>query len=110
MKFSLKMLYPVQTSRGRYASDNISCNNENVLPVHVLLPFILQFRASGKDPIFVKAKTCCSSGHVMGSKYFTGDLVLCLLIGRHLTFFFPKKLLMGFTVRKISCNGIQIVC
>ena len=33
MKFSLKMLYPVQTSRGRCTSDNISRDNENLLPV-----------------------------------------------------------------------------
>ena len=41
---------------------------------------------------------------------FTGDLVLYLLIGRHLILFFPQKLLMGFHSENNILCWIQIVC
>ena len=38
--------------RERCASNNISCDTETLC---LLLPFILQFQASGKDPILLKS-------------------------------------------------------
>ena len=49
--FSLKMLYPMERSRERCASNNLSRDNENLL---LVAAFILQSRASGKDPILMK--------------------------------------------------------
>ena len=57
----------------------------------LLLPFILQFRASGKDPILMKAINMLQFWSRDGIQTFTGDLVLDLLI-----LFFSPKLLMGF--------------
>ena len=66
----------------------------------LLLPFILQFRASGKDAILVKVINLLKFWSCDGIQIFTGDLVLDLLIGPTLDPFLSKKFLKGFTVRK----------
>ena len=69
------MLYAVQTSRERCASNNISRDNEILC---LLLAFILQFRASGKVPfkilsplaIFLHIHT--KQFRVSGKAHFSG--------------------------------------
>ena len=48
-KFSLKLKRTLCKQTGKCAFDNILRDDEN--PLAGLLPFILQFRATGKDPI-----------------------------------------------------------
>ena len=57
--YTLKILYPVQASSGRNASNNISHDNEILLLVAAFFSPMSSFWES----------TCSSSGHVMGSKY-----------------------------------------
>ena len=115
MKFSLKMLYPVQTSRERCASNNLSRDNENALACCCFL--YSNFELLGRTPskfrpseqfsyIFIPNNFEPLRKHIFldvkvnalwfwscdGIQIFTSDLVLDLLIGRHLILVLPKNL------------------
>ena len=115
MKFSLKMLYPVQTSRERCASNNISRDNEN--PFAYCSFLYSNFKLLGRTPpkfrpseqfsytfipnnfeplrkhIFLDVKVnTLQFWSCDGIQIFTSYLVLDLLIGQHLILFLPKNL------------------
>ena len=122
MKFSLKMLYPVQASTGRCASDNLTRDDENLLlvaafytpissfwegPLQNSVPLsnfsthLYQIISSLWDSTFfldVKVNTL-QFWSLDGIQIFTVDLVSDLLIGWHLIPLFRRNCLWVFTVR-----------
>ena len=68
----------------------LTISHDTMKPFCLLLPFILQFRASGKDPIPVKAINFLYFWSRDGIQIFFGHLLLDLLIGQHMILFFPK--------------------
>ena len=114
LKFPIKMLYPVERSIERYASNSISRDNENPLACccylysnlellvntpskfHHSEHFYYTFIPNNFEPlrkhIFLDVKVnTLQFWSCDGIQIFTGDLVLDLLIGRCLILFLPQN-------------------